>query len=71
MLRATNNGVSAIIDHRGDVLATSPQFEVAVLNGKVQPRSGATLYVRFGNWPVLLGLFFVLGLCGFWVRQQK
>jgi apolipoprotein N-acyltransferase len=71
MLRATNNGVSAMIDHRGDVLATSPQFEVAVLNGKVQPRSGATLYVRFGNWPVLLGLFFVLGLCGFWVRGKS
>ena len=71
MLRATNNGVSAMIDHRGDVLTTSPQFEVAVLNGEVQPRSGETLYVKFGNWPVLFGLFIMLGLCGFWVRRHS
>jgi len=71
MLRATNNGVSAMIDHRGDVLASSPQFEVAVLNGEVQPRSGETLYVKFGNWPVLFGLFVMLGLCGFWARRPQ
>lgn len=63
MLRATNNGVSAVIDHRGNVLATSPQFEVAVLDGEIQPQQGATPYVRAGNWPVLLGLFLSLGLC--------
>lgn len=70
MLRATNNGVSAMIDHTGTVLTTSPQFEVAVLNGAVQPQSGATLYVKLGNWPVLLGLLCVLGVCGFSVRRQ-
>jgi apolipoprotein N-acyltransferase len=70
MLRATNNGVSAIIDHRGQVLATSAQFEVAVLDGQVQPRTGATLYVRVGNWPVLMGLFLVLGFCVWKTRQE-
>jgi apolipoprotein N-acyltransferase len=63
MLRATNNGVSAVIDQRGQVLATSPQFEVAVLDGEIQPQQGATPYVRAGNWPVLLGLFLSLGFC--------
>jgi len=70
MLRATNNGVSAMIDHKGDVLTTSPQFEVAVLNGAVQPQSGATPYVRLGNWPVLIGLFCVFGSCGYRLRRQ-
>jgi len=69
MLRATNNGISAIIDHRGQVLATSPQFEVAVLDGKVQPQAGATPYVLAGNWPVLSVLFFALGICGWLVRR--
>jgi apolipoprotein N-acyltransferase len=63
MLRATNNGVSAVIDHRGEVLATSPQFKVAVLDGEIQPQQGATPYVRVGNWPVLLALLLALGLC--------
>jgi apolipoprotein N-acyltransferase len=69
MFRATNNGVSAIIDHHGDVLATSPQFEVAVLDGKVQPQTGATPYVLVGNWPVLIGLFLALGVSGWLARR--
>lgn len=69
MLRATNNGVSAIIDHHGQVVATSPQFEVAVLDGKVQPRTGSTPYVVAGNWPVLFGLFIAIGLSGWLARN--
>jgi apolipoprotein N-acyltransferase len=71
MLRATNNGVSAVIDHRGTVLATSPQFEVAVLDGEIQPQQGATPYVRVGNWPVLLVLFLMLGLSVLWSRGGR
>ena len=56
MLRATNNGVSALIDHHGRLLATSPQFQVFVLRGQVQARRGATPYVLTGNTPVLLFL---------------
>lgn len=59
MLRATNNGISAIIDHHGDVLVRSPQFRVYSLHGTAQPRSGATPYATTGNYS-LLGL---LGLC--------
>lgn len=71
MLRATNNGVSAMIDHTGDVLASSPQFEVAVLNGEIQPRTGVTPYVMMGNWPVLLGLLLVFSICGVLVYRQR
>lgn len=71
MLRATNNGVSAMIDHLGNVLVVSPQFEVAVLDGEIQPRSGATPYVRAGNWPVLLGLVLALGFGAYWGRDVR
>jgi apolipoprotein N-acyltransferase len=54
LLRATNTGISAIIDHRGRIMARSPQFEEAVVTGSVVPQQGATPYVRFGNLPVLL-----------------
>ncbi len=60
MLRAANTGPSAAIDHRGEVLARSPQFQEYVLTAAVQPMQGGTPYVRFGNWPVVLLLIFVL-----------
>jgi apolipoprotein N-acyltransferase len=54
MLRATNTGISAIIDHTGRVVARSPQFEEAVVSGTVTPRQGATPYVLLGNGPVVI-----------------
>lgn len=54
LLRVTTNGISAFVDHRGRVLAKSAQFQREVLRGSVQPREGATPYVRYGNWPVIV-----------------
>jgi apolipoprotein N-acyltransferase len=54
MLRATNDGITALIAHDGTLLGTLPQFEPAVLTGAVRPRTGFTPYVRFGNLPVLV-----------------
>jgi len=65
MLRATNTGISALIDHRGRITARSEQFVPAVVTGVVQPRQGATPYVRYGNVPVVLlcaGLLLAAGL---------
>ncbi|MEE8249062.1 MAG: nitrilase-related carbon-nitrogen hydrolase, partial [Gammaproteobacteria bacterium] len=60
LLRATNTGVSAIIDARGGVVARSPQFEPHVLKGAVQGFTGATPYVRWGNYGVVIGALVVL-----------
>jgi apolipoprotein N-acyltransferase len=60
MLRATNTGISALIDHTGRIIARSPQFEEAVVTGEVTPRKGATPYVLLGNTPVVM--LSVLGL---------
>ena len=61
MLRATNTGITAVIDGQGTVVARSAQFEEAVVTATVMPRQGATPYVRLGNWPVLvLSLILVL-----------
>jgi len=53
MLRATNTGVTAIIDERGHVVSRVPQFVVAVLEGHAQGRAGSTPYVWWGNWAFL------------------
>ncbi len=53
MLRATNTGVTAIIDERGHVVGRVPQFVVAVLEGQALGRTGSTPYVWWGNWAFL------------------
>jgi apolipoprotein N-acyltransferase len=53
MLRATNTGMTAIIDHRGSVASALPEFTQGTLHGIVQGRSGATPYVRWGNTPAV------------------
>jgi apolipoprotein N-acyltransferase len=64
LLRATNTGISAIIDADGALVARSQQFETQTISGEVQPRMGATPYVRWGNWPVLIVCLFMLLLAG-------
>lgn len=64
MLRAANDGVTAVIDERGAMTATAPEYEPAVLRATVQPRSGDTPYLRAGNWPIVLLCALVLGGVG-------
>jgi apolipoprotein N-acyltransferase len=54
MIRATNNGVSALIDPHGVINATVPQFQQAVLRGSVVPMQGLTPYLRWQSWPLIL-----------------
>lgn len=62
MLRATNTGMTAMIDHHGRVVAELPAFTRGALEGSAQGRSGATPYVRWGNAPLLLLALFACGL---------
>lgn len=54
MLRATNTGVTAILNEKGRVVKQAQVFHAAVLHGQAQGMSGATPYVRWGNAPFLL-----------------
>jgi len=53
LMRATSNGVTAVIGPDGAVAARAPQFVPAVLKSSVQPRTGLTPYARVGDWPIL------------------
>lgn len=61
MLRATNTGLTAIIDAKGHVLASLPLFTAGSLSGTIQGYDGSTPYVRWGNAPVLV-LWGILGV---------
>lgn len=69
LLRATNTGISAIIDHSGRITARSRQFEETVVSGSVIPQQGATPYVKFGNLPVLA--LALASLLGGWFGSRK
>ena len=62
MLRSTNTGITALIAADGAIMSRLPQFETGVLTGEVQPRSGATPFVRTGNVPVVLVALLALWL---------
>lgn len=63
MLRATNTGISAIIDQRGHVLAESLQFEPQALVGEFKLLEGSTPFARFGSLPILsISVLLSLGL---------
>ncbi len=68
LLRATNTGITAIIDHQGRVKDRLPQFERSVLSGTVQPRQGVTPYVRWLDWPVLM--LVLVWLVGAWWNRK-
>lgn len=66
LIRVTNTGVTAIINHYGQVEAQAKPFVQQNLSGSVRVTSGHTPYSRWGSWPILLGcvvlVIFVWGL---------
>ena len=58
MLRATNTGATAIIDHRAQATAQLTPHTQGVLPGVVQGRLGATPFAwwaaRWGQWPLVV-----------------
>ena len=54
LLRAANDGITAVIGPHGEIVGRLPQFQPGVLRADVQPRAGLTPYARFGNFPVLI-----------------
>lgn len=54
MLRATNTGMTAIIDAQGDLQGVLEPFTRGALRGKIRAYTGSTPYVRWGNWPAMM-----------------
>jgi apolipoprotein N-acyltransferase len=50
LVRVANNGISALIDARGSVMAQTPWWKKATLKGKIRLREGKTFYARHGDY---------------------
>lgn len=71
MLRATNTGATAIVDHRGVVRAALPPYTRGLLDGEVEGRTGLTPYAawvsRASLWPLALVAALIIGVA--WRRR--
>jgi len=56
LVRATNSGVSAIVDPAGRVVSRTGLLTRENLRGVVHPLDGETVYARLGDWPGWLAL---------------
>ena len=73
LLRSTNNGVTAIVNAKGEITQALPQFTSAVLSATVTPTSGLTPYARIGNlgiWLITL-LFAAIGGIATWRIRRR
>jgi apolipoprotein N-acyltransferase len=74
MLRATNTGSTASIDHQGRVVAQLATQKPGVLTGTVQGRAGTTPFAwwaaRAGLWPLGLAAAAAV-LCLVWRRRRQ
>lgn len=53
MIIASNDGISAILGPRGEILASAPPYEQYVLRSSVTPMAGLTPFARVGNWLIV------------------
>ena len=61
MIRATNNGVTGLIDPFGRVTVQIPQFERGILYGDVVPMRELTPYLQWRSWPLIILCTLLLG----------
>lgn len=57
MIRATNSGISALVDHHGTIYRQIDQFTRAELQGVVTPREGKTPFSQTGSRPIVIFCF--------------
>jgi len=57
LLRATNNGITGVVDHKGNFITRIPQFKEAVLKAEVPLVVG---YTPYSQWPRLILLLMIL-----------
>jgi len=68
LVRATNTGISAIVDPLGRVVEQTGTFEAAALTGQVHMLEQRTTYEILGDWP---GYLSAIGLAVLQIRRRR
>ena len=67
VLRSTNTGISALVNHRGEIVDRIPVRQRTSFAAKAERRSGDTPYMIAGIRPLLLLVLIIL-MAAAWVR---
>ena len=62
LMRGTNNGITALVDHKGKIYRQLEQFTSGVLTGQVAPRTGETPFSRWASWPIVIFSLLIIGI---------
>lgn len=54
LLRATNTGITALVNHKGEIVDKLPVKQQATLTGVAEMRQGQTPYMQLGLWPLFI-----------------
>lgn len=57
---ANNDGLSSIINTRGEIVSTLPAYNSGILKANLFPAKGSTPWVRWGDMPILLFCMVIL-----------
>jgi apolipoprotein N-acyltransferase len=57
LMRGTNNGITALVDYRGNIYQQLEQFTAGELEGVIRPRQGQTPFALFGSWPTVIAVW--------------
>jgi apolipoprotein N-acyltransferase len=73
LIRAANDGISAIVGPHGEVLARAPEYRPTVLRASVIPRRGLTPFAYTGNWLIIsLAATTLAGLAAWvWLAERR
>ena len=64
LLRSTNTGITALVNHKGEIVKQLPTKQRATLTAYAQTRQGLTPFMKFGLWPLWILSLLVLGIRG-------
>jgi apolipoprotein N-acyltransferase len=70
LVRAANDGISAVVGPHGEVLARAAEFQPVVLVSRIEPLKGLTPYAVVGNW-LIVSLAAMALAYGLWLRQCR
>ena len=69
LLRATNTGVTAIVEPDGTV-ERAQSFKYSILSGTIEPMIGNTPYTKYGNSLIVILLILNLFFSYLWIKKQ-
>ncbi len=70
MVRAANDGITAVIGPHGEIIARAPEFAAETLVSHIVPYAGLSPYAYVGNW-LVVSLAAVALAYGLWVRNDR